>query len=91
MYWKFYKLLITGNLQATILHIPNRNNGIMECWNREIIAFHAVICQGSKLAAKPVVPIISAVGVYLPEGCHPIIPVFQHSIIPIAERNGAKF
>jgi hypothetical protein len=28
---------------------------------------------------------------YLPEGRHPIIPFFQHSIIPIAERSGAKF
>jgi hypothetical protein len=27
----------------------------------------------------------SAAGVYLPEGHHPIIPFFQHSIIPIAE------
>jgi hypothetical protein len=91
MYRKFYKLLIIGNPQATILHIPNRNNEIMECWNREIIAFHAVICQGRKLAVKPVVPTISAVGVYLPEGRHPIIPFFHHSIIPIAERSGAKF
>jgi hypothetical protein len=63
----------------------------MECWNKEIIAFHAVICQDRKLAAKPVAPGISAVGVYLPEGRHPIIPFFQHSIIPIAERSGAKF
>jgi hypothetical protein len=51
----------------------------MECWNREIIAFYAVICQGRKLEAKPVVPIISAAGVYLPEGRHPIIPIFHHS------------
>jgi hypothetical protein len=28
MYRKFYKMLIIGNLQATFLHIPNRNNGI---------------------------------------------------------------
>jgi hypothetical protein len=34
-------------------------------------------------AAKPAVPTVSAVGVYLPEGRHPIIPFFQHSIIPI--------
>ncbi len=33
---KFYKLLIIGNTQPTTLHIPNRNNGIMECWNNEI-------------------------------------------------------
>ena len=26
---------------------------------------------------------VSAVGVYLPEGRHPIIPIFQHSIIPV--------
>jgi hypothetical protein len=25
--------LIIGNPQPTILHIPNRNNGIMEWWN----------------------------------------------------------
>jgi hypothetical protein len=35
--------------------------------------------------------IVSAAGVYLPEGRHPIIPIFHHSIIPIAERGGAKF
>ena len=63
----------------------------MKWWNNEIIAFHAVICQGRKLAAKPAVFQYSAVGVYLPEGCHPIIPIFQHSNIPIAERSGAKF
>jgi hypothetical protein len=91
MYGKFYKMLIIRNPQATILHIPIRNTGIMECWNREIISFYAVICQSRKLAAKPMVPIVSAVGVYLPEGRHPIIPFFQHSIIPIAERSGAKF
>jgi hypothetical protein len=84
-------MLIIGNPQATILHIPTGNNGIMECCNREIITFYAVICQGRKLAAKPVAPTISAVGVYLPEGRHPIIPFFHHSIIPIAERSGAKF
>jgi hypothetical protein len=36
-----------------------------------------------KLAAKPAVLQTSAAGVYLPEGRHPIIPFFQHSIIPI--------
>jgi hypothetical protein len=56
----------------------------MECWNREIIAFYAVICQGRKLVTKPGVSSVSAVGVYLPEGRHPIIPFFQHSIIPIS-------
>jgi hypothetical protein len=40
---------------------------------------------------KPVVFQYSAAGVYLPEGRHPIIPLFHHSIIPIAERSGAKF
>jgi hypothetical protein len=30
MYRKFYKLLIVGNPQPIILHIPNRNNGMME-------------------------------------------------------------
>jgi hypothetical protein len=82
MYRNFYKLLIIGNPQAAILHIPNRNNGIMECWNREIIAFYAVICQGRKLAAKPVVPIISAVGVYLPMFHKGVIPLFHFSNIP---------
>jgi hypothetical protein len=33
----------------------------------------------------------TAAGVYLPEGRHPNIPICQHSIIPIAERSGAKF
>ena len=37
------------------------------------------------------VPTISTAGVYLSEGRHPIIPVFQYSNIPIAERSGAKF
>jgi hypothetical protein len=33
-----------------------------------------------------------AAGVYLPEGRHPIIPFFQHSIIPInCERSEPKF
>jgi len=40
---------------------------------------------------NPLVPTISAVGVYLPEGRHPINPKFHHSIIPITERSGAKF
>jgi hypothetical protein len=56
----------------------------MECWNREIIAFYAVIYQGRKLVTKPGVSSVSAAGVYLPEGRHPIIPFFQHSIIPIS-------
>jgi hypothetical protein len=86
---KSYKLLIIGNLQLTILHIPNRNNGIMEWWNNEIIAFHAVICQGR--AATPAVLPDYAAGVYLPEGRHPNNPIFQHSIIPIAERSGANY
>jgi hypothetical protein len=54
----------------------------MEYWNREIIAFYAVICQGRKLAAKPVVPIISAVGVYLPMFHKGAIPLFHFSNIP---------
>jgi hypothetical protein len=33
--------------------------------------------------AKHLVSTISAAGVYLPEGRHPIIPIFHHSIIPI--------
>jgi hypothetical protein len=37
----------------------------------------------------PSFPLFAA-GVYLPEGHHPIIPLFQHSIIPAAERSGAK-
>jgi len=39
MWGKFYKLLIIWNLQPAILHIPNGNS--------EIIAFQAMICQGS--------------------------------------------
>jgi len=68
---KFYKLLIIGNPQPTIPHIPNRNNGIMECWNNEIITFPVMNCQAP------------AAGVYLPEGRQPIIPLFQYSIIPV--------
>jgi hypothetical protein len=26
---------------------------------------------------------LTAAGVYLPDGRHPIIPIFQHSIIPV--------
>jgi hypothetical protein len=37
----------------------------------------------SSTAAKPSVTTVSAEGVYLPEGRHPIIPFFQHSIIPV--------
>jgi hypothetical protein len=54
----------------------------MEWWNNGIIAFHAMICQG-RMASKPVVLLASTAGVYLPEGRHPIIPFFQHSIIPV--------
>jgi hypothetical protein len=44
------------------------------------------------VSAKPAVLPASAVGVYLPEGRHPIIPFFQHSIIPInCERSEPKF
>jgi hypothetical protein len=82
MYRNFYKLLIIGNPQLAILLIPTRNNGIMEWWNREIIAFHAVICQGRKLVAKPVAPTISAVGVYLPMFHKGAIPSFHFSNIP---------
>jgi hypothetical protein len=83
MYGKSYKLLIIWDFQITILHVPKRNNGIMEWWNNVIKAFHAVICQGRILAAKQAVFQYSAVRVYLPEGRHPIIPIFQHSTIPI--------
>ena len=41
--------------------------------------------------ANPAILTNSAAGDYLPEGRHPLIPKFQHSIIPIAERSGAKF
>jgi hypothetical protein len=72
-----------GDFQTTILHFPTRNNGI--------IAFHALVIK-EKAAVKPAVPIVSAVGVYLPEGRHPIIPFFHYSIIPInCERSEPKF
>jgi hypothetical protein len=73
---KLYKLLIIGNPEPTILHIPNRNNGIMECWNNEIKRW------GRVNNCSPGFPLFAA-GVYLPEGRHPIIPLFHHSIIPI--------
>jgi hypothetical protein len=66
MYRKFYKLLIIGNSQPTILHIQP---GIMEWWNNGIIALHALVAK-KKTAAKPAVPTVSAAGVYLPEGRH---------------------
>jgi len=50
---KFYKLLIIENPQPTIPHIPNRGNGIMECWNNEIITFNAMICQGRGEVPSP--------------------------------------
>jgi hypothetical protein len=43
--------------------------GIMEWWNNGIIAFHALVVK-EKTAAKPAVPTVFAVGVYLPEGRH---------------------
>ncbi len=75
---KFYKLLIIGNPQLTILHIPNRNNGIMECWNNDLNRWN----QENNCSQLPSFPLFAA-GVYLPEGRHPIIPLFHHSIIPI--------
>jgi hypothetical protein len=54
----------------------------MELWNDGIIAFHVLVVK-ENAAAKPAAHTVSAVGVYLPEGRHPIIPIFQHSIIPI--------
>ena len=83
---EFFKLLKIGNPQSTILHIPNRNNGIMECWNNEIKRCD----QENNCSQLPSFPLFAA-GVYLPEGRHPIIPIFQHSNIPIAERSEAKF
>jgi hypothetical protein len=35
------------------------------------------------VSAKPVAFGYSAADLYLPEGRHPIIPIFQHSIIPV--------
>jgi hypothetical protein len=53
----------------------------MELWNDGTTAFNAVESD--------------AAGVYLPEGRHPIIPFFQHSIIPISivnrDRSEPKF
>jgi len=47
---------------------------------------------GATLCGRPYLRnSILAQSVYLPEGRHPIIPIFQHSTIPIAERSGAKF
>jgi hypothetical protein len=41
-----------------------------------MIAFHALVVKEKEASG-------SAAGVYLPEGRHPNIPIFQHSIIPI--------
>jgi hypothetical protein len=43
------------------------------------------------MESKSMALLASVAGFYLPEGRYPIIPFFQHSIIPIAERSGAKF
>jgi hypothetical protein len=51
MYRKFSKLLIVGNPQPIILHIPNKNNGI--------IAFHALVVkekEAEKLWSQPSPP-----------------------------------
>jgi len=40
-------MLIVGNSWPTILHIPNVNNGIMECWNNEIITFPVRVVKPS--------------------------------------------
>ena len=55
----------------------------MEFWNNEIKQW------GKVNNCSPSFPLFAA-GVYLPEGRHPIIPFFQHSNIPAAERSGAK-
>jgi hypothetical protein len=73
---KFYKLLIIGNPQPTILHIPNRNNGL--------IAFYALVVKEKEASG-------SAAGVYLPEGRHPIIPIFQHSNCERSELSSSFF
>ena len=98
MYRKFYKLSIIGNLPPTILHIPNRNNGILECWNEgcgdrvigDIAWMHGCMDAWMYLdhavmqSCQPAIPPFS-------QSSKPIIPFFQHSIIPVAERSGAKF
>jgi hypothetical protein len=50
MYRKYYKSLTIGNFQSTILHIPNRNNGMMEYWNNSI---SCISCQGESRDLNP--------------------------------------
>jgi hypothetical protein len=65
--------------------------GIMEYWNGKskqgsfiTLIIINIISRNFKYASAP--------GIYLPEGHHPIIPFFQHSIIPIScERSEPKF
>jgi hypothetical protein len=89
---KSCKLLIIVNPQPTILLVQARGNGVLgegedgesghwslvisHWWKKENIKLHSIV-QG----CQPLPDF--AAGVYLPEGRHPIIPFFQHSIIPV--------
>ena len=79
MYRKFYKLLIIGNSQSTILLIPTGNDGIMEWWNNGIIAFHAIICQYFQREKTPFFHYPNTAKLH-----HPNLPnpTFQYSNIP---------
>jgi hypothetical protein len=80
--------LIIGDYHPTILFLPTRNNGMMEYWNGEsnrgnFITFIRNYQYQYRFKKFPISQYSS-----LPKS---IIPIFQHSIIPIAERSGAKF
>jgi hypothetical protein len=59
----------------------------MEWWNNGIIAFHALIVK-EKAEPKPAVPTVSAAGVFLPEGRHPIIPVVSAANLSSGKSHG---
>jgi hypothetical protein len=85
----FYKLLIIGNLQSTILHIPTGNGGIThQSWefyhvDKELSRpFFLFPGNGGKTSSPPGLR-RRRLFAHVSQGHHPIIPFFQHSIIPI--------
>ena len=84
---KFYKLLIIENPQPTILHIPNRNNGIMEWWNNCI---SCISCQeeSSGKTCGPNRLRRRRLSARRAPSHHSIFPTFHHSS---CERSEPKF
>jgi hypothetical protein len=80
MYRKFYKSLIIGDSQPTIFFIPTRNDGIMEWWNDGMMDLYHSQGHLSILLSENESNFFPC-----PQSLNPNIPLFQHSIIPIAE------